>query len=84
MNTTQTLVIGAGQAGLSLSRYLTRAGHDHVTLERGKVGERWRSERWSSLSLLSPNWLNNLPGSPAHADRDGFLGRSAFVDYLER
>ena len=83
MKTTQTLVIGAGQAGLSLSRYLTRAGHDHVTLERGRVGERWRSERWSSLSLLSPNWLNNLPGSPAHADRDGFLGRSAFVDYLE-
>ncbi len=84
MKTTQTLVIGAGQAGLALSRYLTRGGHDHIVLERGRVGERWRNERWSSLSLLTPNWLNRLPGSPAHADRDGFLGRRAFVDYLER
>jgi putative flavoprotein involved in K+ transport len=84
MRTTQTLVIGAGQAGLSLSRYLTRAGHDHTVLERGQIGERWRNERWSSLSLLTPNWLNRLPGSPAHADRDGFLYRRAFVDYLER
>src|SRR4029453_9688697 len=84
MKTTQPLVIGPGQAGLSLSRYLKRAGHDHVMLERGRIGERWRSERWSSLSLLSPNWLNSLPGSPVHAERDGFLDRNAFVDYLER
>jgi putative flavoprotein involved in K+ transport len=81
--TTQTLVIGAGQAGLSLSRYLTLAGHDHVVLERGRMGERWRSERWDSLTLLTPNWLNRLDGSPPHAEPDGFLGREAFVDYLE-
>jgi putative flavoprotein involved in K+ transport len=81
-NTSDTLVIGAGQAGLALSHYLTRAGHDHVLLERGRVGERWRSERWDSLSLLTPNWLNELPDSARHADPDGFLGRSAFVEYL--
>src|SRR3954449_11621780 len=84
MPSTQTVVIGAGQAGLSLSRRLARAGHPHVVLERGEIGERWRSERWDSLSLHTPNWLNRLDGSPAHDDRDGFLGRGAFVDYLER
>jgi putative flavoprotein involved in K+ transport len=67
-----TLVIGAGQAGLSLSRYLTEAGHDHVVLDRGRVGERWWSERWPGLRLLTPNWLNVLPGAPAPADPEGF------------
>ncbi len=83
MRTTQTLVIGAGQAGLALSRYLTDAGHDHVLLERGRIGERWRSQRWDSLALLSPNWLNLLPGAPEHSDPDGFLAREPFVAYLD-
>jgi putative flavoprotein involved in K+ transport len=83
MRATGTIVIGAGQAGLALSRYLTEAGHEHVLLERGRIGERWRSERWSSLTLLTPNWLNRLPGSAPHADRDGFLERQEFVDYLD-
>src|SRR3954462_2020623 len=80
--TTGTIVIGAGQAGLSLSRRLAAARHPHVVLERGRIGERWRSERWDSLTLLSPNWLNRLDGGAAHADRDGFLGRDDFVSYL--
>jgi putative flavoprotein involved in K+ transport len=83
MRTTDTVIIGAGQAGLALSRSLTSAGHEHVLIERGRIGERWRSERWESLSLLTPNWLNELPCSTPHADPDGFLSRSAFVDYLE-
>ena len=63
----ETVVIGAGQAGVALSRHLTAAGHGHVVLERGRVGERWRSERWDSLTLLTPNWLNGLPARGADA-----------------
>lgn len=83
MTTTGTVVIGAGQAGLALSRLLGAARHPHVVLERGRVGERWRSERWESLTLLTPNWLNLLPGSPAHRDAHGYLGRAELVAYLE-
>src|SRR5215470_13567655 len=77
-----TLIVGASQAGLSLSYHLTRAGQEHVLLERGRVGQRWH-ERWDSLTLLSPNWMNRLPGAPAHDDPHGFLPRSDFVAYLE-
>jgi putative flavoprotein involved in K+ transport len=82
MRRTDTLVIGGGQAGLSLSRYLAGASHRHAVLERGRIGERWRSERWDSLTLLTPNWLNRLDGGTAHADPDGFLGKDDFVRYL--
>jgi putative flavoprotein involved in K+ transport len=81
---TDTLVIGAGQAGLSLSRQLARAGHQHAVLDRGRIGERWRSERWDSLNLLTPNSLNRLDGAAPHSDPSGYLGRAAFVDYLRR
>ena len=82
-SSTNTVVVGAGQAGLALSRELSAAGHEHVLLERGRVGQSWR-ERWESLTLLSPNWLNRLPGGAAHADPEGFLDRAGFLDYLER
>jgi putative flavoprotein involved in K+ transport len=81
---TDTLIIGAGQAGLSLSYHLRRAGRSHVLLERGRVGERWRSERWDSLALLTPNWLNRLDSGAPHPEPDGFLERDGFVDYLRR
>jgi putative flavoprotein involved in K+ transport len=81
---TNTLIVGGGQAGLALSRHLTRSGQEHVVLERGRIGERWRSERWHSLTLLTPNWLTSLPGAPPHADADGFLAREEFVTYLDR
>ena len=83
METTGTVIVGAGQAGLALSHFLSRARLQHVVLDRGRIGERWRSERWESLRLLTPNWLNRLPGSAPHADRDGFLGGAAFATYLE-
>jgi putative flavoprotein involved in K+ transport len=79
-----TLIIGAGQAGLSLSRHLTSAGHAHAVLERGRIGERWHSERWDSLTLLTPGWLSRLDGSEPHSDPDAFLVREDFVAYLDR
>jgi putative flavoprotein involved in K+ transport len=79
-----TVIIGAGQAGLALSRLLTSAGHDHVVLERGRVGERWRSERWDSLALLTPNWANRLPCDDEPDDPDAYPSRSEFVARLDR
>ena len=85
MHTTDTIVIGAGQAGLAASRLLTDRGHDHVVLERGRIGQRWRSDRWDSLHLLTPNWFNALPGWPyAGQDPDGFSSAAAFTDRLAR
>ena len=78
-----TLIVGAGQAGLALSHHLSAVGEEHVLLERGRVGQRWH-ERWDSLTLLSPNWMNRLPGEPEPADRDGFLPLAVFVAHLER
>jgi putative flavoprotein involved in K+ transport len=81
MRSTDTLVIGAGQAGLAMSYELTRRDVDHVVLERDRIGARWH-ERWESLNLLTPNWLNQLPGSAPHADPDGFLGGRSFAGHL--
>jgi putative flavoprotein involved in K+ transport len=78
-----TIIVGAGQAGLSLSRYLSRGGQRHVVLERGRIGQSWH-DRWDSLRLLTPNWLNRLDGGAAHRDPDGFLSRADFVKYLRR
>jgi putative flavoprotein involved in K+ transport len=82
---TETVVVGAGQAGLVLSRYLSDAGRDHVVLERGRVAHRWRTERWDSLRLLSPNWINVLPGAHDQGgDPNGFMRAEEFVASLEQ
>lgn len=79
-----TVIIGGGQAGLAMSRCLTDAGVEHVVLERGRVGERWRSERWDSLHLLTPRWLTRLPGwSYTGPDPDGFMDREEVIRFLE-
>src|SRR4029078_10704441 len=79
-----TVVIGAGHAGLATSRLLTQAGHDHVVLERGRAGERWRAERWDSLRLLTPNRTLALPGSRyGGPDPDGFAPAAQYVEMLE-
>jgi putative flavoprotein involved in K+ transport len=83
LQTIDTVVIGAGHAGLAVSRLLTLAGHEHVVLDRGRVGERWRSARWDSLRLLTPTWMTRLPGWQAEGDPDAFLPAGEFVRQLE-
>jgi putative flavoprotein involved in K+ transport len=79
-----TVVIGAGHAGLSVSRLLTDAGRDHVVLDRGRVAERWRT-RWDSLHLVTPSWMNRLPGFwYGGPDPDGYLPVHRFVAFLEQ
>jgi len=71
------VVVGAGQAGLAMSRHLAVAGLDHLVLERGEVASSWRTERWDSLRLLTPNWMCRLPGYQYEGpDRDGYQGIS--------
>ena len=60
MRSVDTVIIGAGQAGLAMSHWLSERGRDHVVLERGRLAERWRSERWDSMRLLSPNWMTTI------------------------
>ena len=85
MKTIDTVVIGAGHAGLAVSRLLTAAGRDHVVLDRGRVAERWRTERWDSLHLLTPNWMARLPGwYHGGSDPDGFMSAGRFIEYLKR
>ncbi|MGH8824189.1 MAG: NAD(P)-binding domain-containing protein, partial [Jiangellaceae bacterium] len=79
----QTLIVGAGQAGLAISRCLTTLGHDHLLVDRGHVAERWRTERWDSFTLLTPNWQTRLPGFryTGH-DPAGFMTRDEVVGFL--
>ena len=80
----EVVVVGAGQAGLAVSRELTEAGIAHVVLERGRVGQTWRG-RWDSFCLVTPNWFLQLPGYPYEGDDpDAFMLRDEVVSYLER
>jgi putative flavoprotein involved in K+ transport len=63
---------------------LTAAGREHVVLDRGRVGERWRTSRWDSLRLLTPTWMTRLPGWHAAGDPDAFLSAASFVRQLEQ
>src|SRR6478736_3110579 len=81
----ECVVIGAGQAGLAMSRCLTDRKVDHVVLERGRLAERWRSERWDSLRLLTPNWQTRLPAFHYDGpDPDGYMTMPEVVNYFER
>ena len=62
MEQADIIVIGAGQAGLALSWHLSQRGCEHVVLERARIGERWRTQRWDSLRFQFPNWGIELPG----------------------
>ena len=82
---TTALVVGAGHAGLAMSRCLTECSIDHVVLERGEVANSWKTERWDSLRLLTPNWQSRLPGYRyVGADPDGYRTMPETVAYIER
>jgi putative flavoprotein involved in K+ transport len=84
MHTVETLVVGAGQAGLAVSRCLAGQDADHVVVERGRIAERWRTARWESLRLLTPNWMSRLPAwSYLGPDPDGYMAAPELVSYLE-
>ena len=78
-------MIGAGHAGLAMSRCLADRSIDHVVLERGEVANSWRTERWDSLRLLTPNWQSRLPGFGYEGDDpDGFRTMPETIDFLDR
>jgi len=81
---TTTVVVGAGHAGLAMSRCLAERGIDHVVLERGEVANSWRTERWDSLRLLTPNWQSRLPGFGYQGEHpDGFRTMPEVIDFIE-
>ena len=78
------VVIGGGQAGLAMSAVLRERGRDHVVLERHRVAERWRTERWDSLRFQFPNWSLTLPGFRyAGDDPDGFATAAEIAGLIE-
>jgi len=80
---TTTVVIGAGHSGLAMSKLLSDRSIDHVVLERHKVANSWRTERWDALRLLTPNWQCRLPGySYDGHDPNGFMTMAEVVDFI--
>jgi len=84
MDWVDAVVVGAGHAGLATSHELAAAGVEHVVLERGRIGETWRSQRWDTFRLNTPDGMNRLPGEPdaPPASRDAFLSAGAFAEQL--
>ena len=79
------VVIGGGQAGLAMSWWLARRSIDHVVIERGEVANSWKTERWDSLSLLTPNWQSRLPGYGYQGnDLDGFRTMPETIGFVEQ
>lgn len=79
-----TVVIGAGQAGLAVSYYLTQQGREHIIFERARIGEAWRSGKWDSFTLVTPNYMLQLPGFAYEGDNpEAFLEKQEVIQYLE-
>lgn len=79
------IIVGAGQAGMSMSYHLAQSGIDHLLLERHDcVAYSWRKERWDAFCLVTPNWQCQLPGwNYEGKDPDGFMVKDEIVDYLQ-
>jgi putative flavoprotein involved in K+ transport len=79
----ETLIIGGGQAGLAMSHMLTERGCEHLVLERHRIAERWRTERWNGLRFQFPNWSVRLPDFPfPHADANAFATNREIVNFI--
>jgi putative flavoprotein involved in K+ transport len=77
-------IVGGGQSGLSLSYYLKQRGIDHLVIEKHDLVHGWRTQRWDSFTLVTPNWQCKLPGWPyAGPDPDGFMKKDEIIDYLQ-
>lgn len=84
MITVDTVIVGAGQAGLGVSYYLQRDDRNHIVFERGRIGESWLSQRWDSFKLNTPNLMNVLPGLPYDGpEPDGFWRSDELVHYFQ-
>src|SRR5689334_20474501 len=80
----ETIIVGGGQAGLAMSYHLRQLGREHLVLERARIAERWRAERWDSLTFQFPNWMIRLPGFVYGGDDpDAFMHKDGIVRFLE-
>jgi len=80
---TDTLIVGAGQAGVAMSEHLTVKNIPHLVLERARIAERWRTARWDSLVANGPAWHDRFPNMHFDAiDQDAFAGKEAIADYF--
>ena len=83
VETVDTLVVGAGQAGVAMSEHLSKCGVPHLVLERHRIAERWRSERWDSLVANGPAWHDRFPGMEfEETGPDGFPSKETVADYF--
>ena len=84
MERVDTLIIGGGQAGLAMSERLSMRGFSHLVIERHRIAERWRAERWDGLHANGPAWHDRLPGLEIpNVTPDGFASRDQMVAYFE-
>ncbi len=85
MITMDTVIVGAGQAGLGISYFLHRNHRQHIVFERGRIGESWLAQRWDSFKLNTPNFMNTLPGLPYNGpEHDGFCRQDELANYFQR
>jgi putative flavoprotein involved in K+ transport len=78
------VIVGGGQAGLSMSYCLKERGIDHLVFEKNQIGYAWRSKRWDAFCLVTPNWQCRLPGHPyPGGDPQGFMKKDEIINYIE-
>ena len=78
------IVVGGGQAGLSMSYCLKQAGIDHLVLEKHRVTHTWREQRWDTFCLVTPNWQCALPDYPYRGDDPhGFMKKDEIIEWLD-